>query len=516
MNKDSHSEGYVVEIEYESYFFENLAPNYLHLLTLLHERSLPLRRKDEPFRYLELGYGQAISLNIFASSQEGEFWGTDFNLEHTMSAKKALENTTVNSTLLNESFKELEARSARGELPQFDMIILHGIWSWINEENRNHITRIFSRNLKEGGICYISYNCLPGWANLMPLRDLMSSYRDYAKNIKGITDQAQHAYNVAATLEKAGAAFFKINPQATGRLKNLANASISYAAHEYFNEHSKPFYFKDVAKTLASVNCSFLCPTDLQNHLPNFIPPDIASLLKTITDIEMSETIRDFTYNTTFRRDIFIKEGNTQSAKSIQEKLDAIPIILARPMEEIGYKVQGFLPFTLERKIYDPILEFLTTNNYAPKTIKEICAYSKSINIPKEGCLQIIRILLSFFYILPYQEPSERIRKNCKALNSYFCEKARKGQYSSVLASPITGNGVQVSRIEQLLLDAQSQGKTSPIECAEYVYIILKKNGELINDVGKILNTPESIAFLEKAFNLLMTRLSYLQRMGIC
>lgn len=515
MSKDSHSEGYVVEIEYGNYFYENIAPNYLHLLMLLHGKNLPLREKDEPFRYLELGYGQGISLNVFASSQEGDFWGTDFNVEHTLSAKKALESTTVGATLLNDSFQELEARAQRGELPQFDMIILHGIWSWINEENRQHITRIISSNLKEGGICYISYNCLPGWANLMPLRDLMSSYIDYAQDIKGIQDQAQHAYNIAATLEKAGAEFFKTNPQATRRLKKLANASISYAAHEYFNEDSKPFYFKDVAKTFASMNCSFLCPTDLHNHLPNFIPPDIASLLKTIPDIGMSETIRDFTYNTTFRRDLFIKNGNTQRAESIQEKLGAMPIILARPIEEIGYEVQGFLPFTLEKKIYGHILEFLTKNNYAPKTIQEICAHSKSINIPQEGCLQIIRILLSFFYILPYQEPSERIRKNCKTLNAYFCERAKKGPYSTVLASPVTGGGVQVSRVDQLILNARSQGKTTPTECAEYIYVTLKKNGESINDLGKDLNTPESIHFLEKAFNLLMTRLPHLQRMGI-
>jgi hypothetical protein len=51
----------------------------------------------------------------------------------------------------------------------------------------------------------------------------------------------------------------------------------------------------------------------------------------------------------------------------------------------------------------------------------------------------------------------------------------------------------------------------------EIQLFILKKNGESINEFGKDLNAPESIIYLEKAFNLLMkVRLPYLKRMGIC
>ena len=29
-------------------------------------------------KYLELGYGQGLSINIHAAALDGEFWGTDF------------------------------------------------------------------------------------------------------------------------------------------------------------------------------------------------------------------------------------------------------------------------------------------------------------------------------------------------------------------------------------------------------------------------------------------------------
>jgi len=61
----------------------------------------------------------------------------------------------------------------RSDLPDFDFITLHGIYSWISPENRRTIVEFMRRKLKPGGIVYISYNCMPGWAGMMPLRRLL-------------------------------------------------------------------------------------------------------------------------------------------------------------------------------------------------------------------------------------------------------------------------------------------------------------------------------------------------------
>ena len=76
----------------------------------------------------------------------------------------------VASLLLDDSFEEL---AARPEVPEFDVIALHGIWTWISEENSRVVLDIIRRKLRAGGIVYISYNCLPGWAPSLPLRHLM-------------------------------------------------------------------------------------------------------------------------------------------------------------------------------------------------------------------------------------------------------------------------------------------------------------------------------------------------------
>jgi SAM-dependent methyltransferase len=66
--------------------------------------------------------------------------------------------------LFDESFAEFASR----DLPEFDYIGLHGIWSWISDENRAVIVDFIRRKLKVGGVLYISYNTLPGWAPLPP------------------------------------------------------------------------------------------------------------------------------------------------------------------------------------------------------------------------------------------------------------------------------------------------------------------------------------------------------------
>jgi len=43
-------------------------------------------------------------------------------------------------------------------LPDFDYIGLHGIWSWISDENRQVIVDFIRKKLKVGGVLYISYN----------------------------------------------------------------------------------------------------------------------------------------------------------------------------------------------------------------------------------------------------------------------------------------------------------------------------------------------------------------------
>ena len=94
----------------------------------------------------------------------------------------------------------LEELAARDDLPEFDIIALHGIWSWISDENRAVIVELARRKLAVGGMLYISYNCTPGWSPVLPLRHLLTLHAELAgSDGKGIAGRIDSALGFAQT-----------------------------------------------------------------------------------------------------------------------------------------------------------------------------------------------------------------------------------------------------------------------------------------------------------------------------
>jgi predicted nicotinamide N-methyase len=139
--------GYVTEIEYTYGYYRELCPGLLRLACLSAGIAPP---NSKALNYLELGYGQGLSLNIHAAANAGEFWGTDFNPVQTAHARAFAEASGSNVKALNDSFAELSARS---DLPEFDVIALHGIWTWISEETAATSSISSAASLRSAASC---------------------------------------------------------------------------------------------------------------------------------------------------------------------------------------------------------------------------------------------------------------------------------------------------------------------------------------------------------------------------
>ena len=185
----SWNSGYISEIDYTHGYYREISPVFLSL-ALLH-RGVKQNAPTRPRRYLELGFSQRSSLNIHAAACPGEYWGTDFNPAHAANAKELSIVSGSDTKIFNASFAEL---ATRADLPEFDIITLHGIWSWISEENRAAIVDLARRKLAVGGVFYVSYNCTPGWSPAMPLRHLMALHAEFAGfDDQGITGKVDGA-----------------------------------------------------------------------------------------------------------------------------------------------------------------------------------------------------------------------------------------------------------------------------------------------------------------------------------
>ena len=109
----------------------------------------------------ELGFGQGVSINMHAMSSGVNWFGTDFNPSQVNFARTVAKLGNSPLTLNDDDFATF---AQRPDLPDFDLIALHGIWSWISTENQDVIIDFVRRKLKVGGVLYISYNVSPGQA----------------------------------------------------------------------------------------------------------------------------------------------------------------------------------------------------------------------------------------------------------------------------------------------------------------------------------------------------------------
>jgi len=63
-----------------------------------------------------------------------------------------------NLTILEASFQEMVAM----DLPDFDFITFHGIYSWISEPNRRAMQEVMARHLQPGGWSTTATTACPG------------------------------------------------------------------------------------------------------------------------------------------------------------------------------------------------------------------------------------------------------------------------------------------------------------------------------------------------------------------
>src|SRR5262245_11461238 len=104
------------------------------------------------------------------------FVGVDFNPTHIVAARALAESARLaNVHFVEASFDDLlEPRFA--DLGEFDIIALHGIYSWVAPSVRRAIVKFADAKLKTGGALYVSYNTAPGWMPRAPLQRLIFEY----------------------------------------------------------------------------------------------------------------------------------------------------------------------------------------------------------------------------------------------------------------------------------------------------------------------------------------------------
>ncbi|MES3006534.1 MAG: class I SAM-dependent methyltransferase [Pseudomonadota bacterium] len=494
--------GYVADIGYTYGYYTELNPLRAKILFSSKGLSFP-----EIGTACELGFGQGVSVNLHAAASTTRWYGTDFNPSQAGFAQELAAASCVDAKLYDEAFADF---CQRADMPDFDYIGLHGIWSWISDENRSIIVEFIRRKLKVGGVLYVSYNTQPGWAAMVPMRDLLTEHAHVmGTSGQGIVSRIDAAINFVDKLMDTNPAYARANPQIKDRVKAIQQQNRHYVAHEYFNRDWQPMSFADMSTWLATAKLDYACSAHFLDHVDavNLTAPQ-QSLLAEIPDPMFRETVRDFMVNQQFRRDYWVKGSRKVSQLLQAEKLRLQEVVLITPRVDVTLKATGALgEATMSEGVYNPVLDYLGDHSIRSLGEIEDALRTAGINMPQ--VLQSVMVLINKGDVSTVQDVDVRAQAKASTarMNMYLMVLARGNNEVPCLASPVTGGGIAVSRFEKLFLLALHEGKKQPEEWAGYASQILRRLGEKILKDGKALESDqENLAELVEQANVFASK----------
>ncbi|MEK7259250.1 MAG: class I SAM-dependent methyltransferase [Pseudomonadota bacterium] len=480
------SAGYVADIGYTYGYYSELNPLRVKLAFLNAGLVYP-----EFGNACELGFGQGLSTNLHAAATLISWHGTDFNPSQAGFAQELARAAGTDAQLFDDTFADFAQRI---DLPEFDYIGLHGIWSWISDENRAVIVDFLRRKLKVGGVLYISYNTMPGWASFAPLRDLMTDHSEImGSHGHGIVSRINDAVDFADKLLATNPLYARVNPQVVERIQKLKDQNRHYLAHEYFNRDWHPMPFSKMAQWLEPAKLGFACSAHYLDHIEGInLTSDQTAFLNQIPDPMFRESVRDFMVNQQFRRDYWVKGARKLSTLEQVEDFYKQGVVLTSHRPDISLKLNGALgEASMSAEIYNPLLDLLA--DHQSKTVAQIVDALKEKNINFNQLSQAVIVLVGAGHLALVQDKTivSKARVHTEKANAYLIERARSSDEIGYLASPVTGGGYAVNRFQQLFLRARAQGKKKPAEWAQDVWDVLWPQRQRLVKDGKTLESAE-------------------------
>lgn len=465
MSDDHSSRGYVKDASYPITYFHELAPVWLNYVAAL--GGVAPRGLDEKFSYLELGSGPGFSTVIHAACYPGgEFHACDFNTESVATGERYADDLSIQNVFFHGiSFAELLER----DLPEFDFIVLHGVYSWVGPDARQTIRQLIKKRLKPGGLVYLGYNCMPGWTLEVPLRRLLI---ELTASMSG--DSPQKAADAVRVLKRLGGAelkYFQTNPAAMTAIDSYLRSPSNYLAHEFLNETWEPLYSIDVADEMTKAELTYLgSATLVDNHEALVIDSSASGVIADLQTSRLQQLTTDFAVDRRFRRDVFVRADSHLEKAGVGGHLGAVVVGCLNDPEAIRTTVQvprGQISFQA-----DFIRELRQLLSGGSTTLMRLVAALGGKSRDSAEITRNLLYLLASGELVPFSQSYQPHEKDgrfefsgerTKTMLSYIAHENETGQ----IASEVVGSGVAVSPRDALAileyLAAGEQGETDSV-----------------------------------------------------
>jgi SAM-dependent methyltransferase len=491
---DAWASGYVTDLEYANGFYKEQSPTHLRLICLLcGVETAPI---DAGFTYCELGCGTGItSLILAAANPEARFVAVDFNPTHILYARELARAGGLTNIEFHEcGFEDLV--NGRGPtIPAFDFITLHGVYSWVAPSVRASIVQVIERTLKPGGIAYVSYNAMPGWAACLPVQRLLF---DVAEQGWERSDVRMHrAVGLLSKLKDADAGALKNNPFVKDILKYATIEGHPYLVHEYLNGNWAPQYHADVARELAAAKLTYVGSADpINNYVEFMLTPTQREIVGQVESGQLRETLLDICVDRRFRLDVFIRGSRRMSPARQAELLKQVTMTLMVPRSDVRFKL--LVPAgeaDLSPATFGLVADALAQRPHRVGELLDLVDTKADRRMP---AAEMIATLISSKQALPLkdglrpgdQAVADRLNKTLLERVDAFDPNSQIG-----LAVAELGSGIQCNFPEAVVLRAGLLGSDNLIERAagEAMRLIASRGDRLLRDGKPVENEEEAL-----------------------
>ncbi|MFO0759619.1 MAG: class I SAM-dependent methyltransferase [Byssovorax sp.] len=506
--------GYRTDVRYLRTFSADLSPASLRLVAALNGFAPP---PADDFDYCELGCGNGdTTATLAACYPSARFLGVDMNAEHIAFAQGlARQGGLSNVGFLQADFEAL----AQQDLPGFDYVTAHGLTSWIAPEKRRRMIEIAAQLLHPGGVLFVSYNAMPGWAAVEPLRRLML---DASPDPGEPTlTRARRGVALARRLAEGGAEYFAHNPASGAMLETMREMGLPYVVHEYFQPSWHPLYFADLSREMAGAGLHFIGQLPLHlNYRDLAVPQALMGLFGEVKDRLAFESLKDFALNELFRRDVYIKGEVGRSAEHTDRYLDETPFGTLMDRSRIK-RVATFRHRSIayDGPVFDALIDALSAGAATAAELAELRALE---NVGAATIRQKLLELLLGEQIVPMRRTGEALPFPGQGPfsvpidhNRVILKQPLAEGTPTVLASDVAGTGLVVSMLEALCLRIVTE--VEPADRPAWIRAFIARRPLRLHAGGRAIEQPEEqAALIEKELaDVLQRRVPKLIELGV-
>lgn len=498
--------GYNIEQGYTYGVYREIAPDWMDVCAMLAGFVAPSEAGSGRLRYLELGCGQGFGLALIAALYpEMEFVGVDFSPEHIAHARGLARAAELdNVSFVEADFLDL-ARDWPEELGRFDYAVLHGIYSWVPGDLRQAIVACLSEALLSGGLAYVSYNSMPGWAVMQPFQHVAS--RLQAKSTLPGAQLLNQTVSLFQRLKAGGAVLFEALPGLGARLDGLSDLSPAYLVQEYLHDNWHPLWFSEVADEMRAAKLDYVASATLpENLLPAMLPDAVKTIVTEVADPLAQQDLIDCAINQSFRRDLFAR-GRRRRYAAAPGASDLRVVGLSRPPGDTVIIKTSFGEFTIRDQIYKPVFDALESG---PKRIAELLAGGQNQSNILQGL-----ILLAHGGHVAIITDRDRAAEGAQRFNRVAAAAALTGAPYNYVAAPAIASALAARDIDLMLIALRDQGAKDEELAPKLIETLGRLGRKLLRD-GKPVEGDEADKLARELVDeVIAKRLPGWQRLGM-